>query len=88
MYGLKQVAQLAYNNLVKYLSIYGHVPNKICQIIRSHKTRKTKFCLCVDEFVVKIINEHGKKHLVNELHEKYETTIDTFGKKICGLTLD
>ena len=44
MYGLKQAAIMAYNQLILYTGPHGcyTVPFKI--IIWAHKTRKTKFC--------------------------------------------
>ena len=88
MYGLKQAARLAYDDLVLHLKNYGYYPDKICQNIWSHKTRKTKFCLCVDDFRVKFFNEVDKEHLCNALKQKYEITTDMSGKIFCGLTLD
>ena len=88
MYGLKQAARLAYDDLVKHLSKYGYYPDKICQNIWSHKTRKTKFCLCVDDFGIKFFNESDKQHLCEALKDKYEITTDLSGKNFCGLTLN
>ena len=88
MYGLKQAARLAYDDLVKHLSKYGYYPDKICQNIWSHKTRKTKFCLCVDDFGVKYFNKEDKDHLCSALKEKYDITTDMSGKNFCGLTLN
>ena len=88
MYGLKQAARLAYDDLVLHLSKFGYYPDKNCQNIWSHKTLPTKFCLCVDDFGVKIFNEADKEHLCNALKQKYDITIDTSGKKFCGLTLN
>ena len=53
MYGLKQSARLAHNKLVKHLQPYGYSPDSFAPNIWSHETRKTKFCLCVDNFGVK-----------------------------------
>ena len=49
MYGLKQAARLAYDDLVVHLGKNGYSPDKICPNIWTHKTHKTKFCLCVDD---------------------------------------
>ena len=50
MYRLKQAAHLAYNSLKKHLQQHGYFPDKFAPNIWSHMTRKTKFCLCVDDF--------------------------------------
>ena len=50
MYGLKQAAVLAYQRLVVLLVPHGYYPEKYTTEIWAHKTRKTKFCLCVDDF--------------------------------------
>ena len=88
MYGLKQAARLAYDNLVLHLGKYGYYPDKICQNIWSHKTRNTKFCLCVDDFGIKKFYDSEKDHLCNALKDKYKITTDLSGKHFCGLTLN
>ena len=52
MYGLKQAARLAYDELVIHLKQYGYHPAKYTPNIWVHDTRKTKFCVCVDDFGV------------------------------------
>ena len=76
MYGLKQAARLAHDDLVKHLAKYGYAPDKICSNIWTHKQRRTKFCLCVDDFGVKFFNYDDKNHLIEALQQKYEITID------------
>lgn len=88
MYGLKQAARLTYDDLVAHLSLYGYAPDKICPNIWSHKKRKTKFCLCVDDFGVKFFNDSDKQHLIETLKKKYDITIDETGSNFCGLTLE
>ena len=88
MYWLKQAARLAFDDLVKHLSKYGYHPDLICQNIWLHKSRKTKFCLCVDNFGVKVFNQNDKAHLIDALKAKYEIIVDASGEKKCGLTLD
>ena len=50
MYGLKQAARLAYDNLKLHLSKHRYYPDKVATNIWTHKERQTKFCLCVDDF--------------------------------------
>jgi hypothetical protein len=53
-----------------------------------HKTRKTTFCLCVDDFGIKYFSQDDAMHLINALKESYQVTIDWKGKHFCGLTFD
>ena len=53
MYGLKQVAVLAYDQLVRNLKPHGYSPCPFTAGLWKHNTRKTKFCLCVDDFQVR-----------------------------------
>ena len=46
MYGLKQAARLAYDDLKKHLTTFGYQPDKVAHNIWTHSTRQTKFCLC------------------------------------------
>ena len=88
MYGLKQAARLAYEDLKKHLKKFGYEPDPIAQNIWKHSTRKTKFCLCVDDFGVQYFNADDAKHLINALKNKYDITVDFTGKNFCGLHLD
>ena len=88
MYGLKQAAVLAFNNLVKNLSEHGYspVPNTIG--IWQHATRKTKFCLCVDDFGVKYFSKEDADHLLSSLGNHYTYTVDWTGQNFCGFQID
>ena len=88
MYGFKQATRLTYDDLKKHLKTYGYEPNKIAQIIWKHSTRKTKFCLCVDDFGVQYFNEDDANHLIQALKEKYEIMVDFKGNNFCGLHLE
>ena len=87
MYGLKQAARLAYDSLKKYLASHGYYPDKIATNIWSHTTRKTKFCLCVDDFGVQYFSKEDADHLIAALQEKYIVTTDFTGKNFCGLDI-
>ena len=76
MYCLKQTARLASNQLVKCLGDSGY------------KTRKTKFCLCVDDFGVKYYNKEDANHLLSSFKNNYNITVDWKGNNYCGLKLD
>jgi hypothetical protein len=53
-----------------------------------HRTRRTTFALCVDDFGVKYFSRTEAMHLINALHANYQLTIDWTGNLYCGLTLD
>ena len=55
MYGLKQAAKLARDQLIKTLAPFGYHPTQHSPNIWQHTNRKTKFCLCVDDFGINII---------------------------------
>ena len=86
MYGLKQAARLAYDLLKQRLKPYGYTPDETCPSIWTHNTRKTVFCLCVDDFGVKYFSKDDAEHLLKALHN-YKATIDWKGENYCGLKL-
>ena len=88
MYGLKQAARLAYDGLVKHLKQFGYYPDKLATNIWKHESRKTKFCLCVDDFGIQYFNNDDANHLIESLKAKYQITIDKQGKNFCGLNLN
>ena len=49
MYGLKNAAILAYDNLKINLGRFGYYPVKGTVGIWAHATQRTKFCVCVDD---------------------------------------
>ena len=72
MYGLKQAAVLAYNQLKEKLLPKGYSLVKGTVGLWRHATRKTKFCLCVDDFGVKYYNKEDADHLLNSLRKNYK----------------
>ena len=80
MYGLKQAAKLARDQLITTLAPFGYHPTKESQNIWAHTTRKTRFCLCVDDFGIKYFSKEDADHLLNALKSAYEITVDWKGK--------
>ena len=65
MYGLKQVAHIAFDRLVKLLNPHGYYPLRSNPIIWCHKTLQTIFLLCVDDFNIKFTNTvHTHHHVI------------------------
>ena len=86
MCGLKQAAILAYEQLMKHLAQHVYEPVVGTMCIFNHKTRKTQFCLCVDDFGVKYNTQGDLQHFLKALRSKYKITTDLQGEHFCGLT--
>ena len=88
MYGLKQAAILAFQQLKDLLEPHGYIPVPHTIGMWKHKTRRTVFCLCVDDFGIKYYSQEDADHLINALKQHYKITIDKEGRNYCGLTFD
>ena len=78
---------MAYDGFKKHLAKYGYYPDKFAQNIWYHTTKKTKFCLCVDDFGVQYFSQDDINHLINALQDKYIVTTDFSGNNFCGLDI-
>ena len=87
MYGLKQAARLAYEQLVKNLGKHGYAPSTQAPNIWHHNTNRTKFCLCIDDFGIKYFCPKELHHLIDTLKKYYAITVDLSGTDYCGLTI-
>ena len=88
MYGLKQAAIIAYNHLINQLKPHGYNPCSETTGLQRDKTRKTKFCLCVDDFGVKYFSKDDADHLLNALCLHYKISVDYEGMHYCGFTIE
>ena len=88
MYGLKQVARLAFDNLFKLLTPHGYHPIKHHPGLWRHITRPTLFTLCVNNFRIKYISQEDADHLINSIKQNYKVSIDPPGTHYLGLTLN
>ena len=87
MYGLKQAAILAYQQLKQHLAPHGYYPIPNTVGMWKHTTRSIQFCLCVDDFGVKYTRKEDANHLLEKLKMKYNMTCDLSGTSYCGLIL-
>jgi hypothetical protein len=87
MYGLPQAGIIAHNQLKEHLSKYGYAPCRYTPGLWGHSTRKTKFCLVVDDFGIKTTSKDDLEHLLNALKDKYTISIDSAGELYCGIHL-
>ena len=88
MYGLKEAGIIAFEQLVRKLRPYGYEPMKYTPGFWRHKTRKTTFTLCVDDFGVKYFSKDDALHLINAVKDHYEVTVDWEGKLYIGMNLN
>ena len=88
MYGLKQAAILAFDQLVKHLKTYVYYPVISTNAIFPHKKRKTTFCLCVDNFGITYHSTDDVDHILHSLKEKNAITTDWERNIFCGFTFD
>ena len=88
MYGLKQAAILAYTQLKKQLLPHGYTPVEGTVGIWKHATRRTRFCLCVDDFGIKYYSQSDADHLLCAIGQTYKYTTDWEGKHYCGLSFN
>ena len=75
MYGLKQAAVLAYNQLVTNLKPHRYTPCPFTAGLWTHATRRTKFCLCVDDFEVKSFSDADTQQFIATLKKYYDISI-------------
>ena len=87
MYGLKQAALLAYEFLSTLLKDAGYTPLVGTLGLWKHKSRKTIFCLCVDDFGVKYYSKEDILHLQDTISKQYTCKIDWSGSNFLGFTL-
>lgn len=88
MYGLKQVTVLAYIHLSKFLKDAIYYPIVGTLGLWAHKTRKTIFCLCIDDFGVNFFKNEDLNYLQKTIKQQYTCIVDQSGKKFLGCTLN
>ena len=88
MYGLKQAACLAFDNLVKLLAPPGYFPSRSSPGLWKHQTRPTVFTLCVEDFGIKSNSTEDVHHLINATKKYFKCSIYWEGHICLSLTLD
>ncbi len=79
---------MAYNKLIHHLTPRGYYPIPGTAGLWRHKTRKTIFCLCVDDFGIKYFNKEDIQHFQDSLKDYFQFHMDWTGKNYIGLSLD
>ena len=80
MYGLKKSDIIAYNQLISHMDTHVYYPVLFTTGLWEHKTRKTKFCLYVDDFGVKYVSKDCANHLLNSLKNHFAISTDWEGR--------
>ena len=88
MYGLQIAVILTYKNLKEHLGKHGYVPIEGTVGMWKHMARKTRFCVCVDDFGIKYFNQNDIDHLLKALQKQYVVAVDWDGKNYYGLYFD
>ncbi len=88
MYGLPQAGLIAQELLEKRLGEHGYHQSKIINGFWTHKTRPINFCLTVDDFTVKYVNQEDADHLIKVIAKHYPMTVDKEATKYIGLTIE
>eukprot|EP00957_Ditylum_brightwellii_P066660 5058955-Ditylum_brightwellii.AAC.1 len=65
--------------------LHGYLPLPSSNSLQKHKTRRTVFALCVDNFGVKYFYKSDAEHLTNTLEKYYIISVDSEVKNYCGL---
>ena len=79
MYDLQEAGILAFNYVVENLAPHGYHPVQYMTGLWDHKTKKTIFVLCVDNFGIKCHSQNDLDHLLNALFNAYDISIDPNG---------
>ncbi|KAI2504487.1 Reverse transcriptase (RNA-dependent DNA polymerase) [Fragilaria crotonensis] len=88
MYGLKEAAILAYDQLKAHLAPFGYVPAGQTPGLWCHTERRTTFTLAVDDFGIKFFSQTDADHLFAALATKYALTKDWTGSSYLGFKID
>ena len=79
---------LVYENFSKLLNIADYYPIIETLGLWKHTTRKTVFCLCVNDFGVKYYSQDNLNHLKQSIEQEYIYKLDITGKNFLGFTLN
>ena len=88
MYGLKEAAILAFEQLRDHLAPFGYHPVRHTPGLWKHDTRPTTFTLAVDDFGIKYFNRADADHLFAAIATKYALTKDWTGNNYLGFTIN
>jgi hypothetical protein len=88
MYGLKEAAILAYDQLRTHLAPFGYAPVPFTPGLWRHDSKPITFTLAVDDFGIKYFDKADVTHLFAALATRYAYTTDWSGSSYLGFKLD
>ena len=71
MYGLKQADIISYKKVISQMYPHSYYPVPFTTELWAHQTKKTIFCLCVDDFGVKYFSKENADHLIDSFKKHY-----------------
>jgi hypothetical protein len=71
MHGLKEAGIIAFNQLIKKLAPSGYEPMPFTPGLWWHRTKRTTFVLCVEDFGVKYFSKADDMHLIEAIQADY-----------------
>jgi hypothetical protein len=87
MYGLKEAAILAYDQLRTHLAPFGYSPVPHTPGLWRHSSKPLTFTLAVDDFGIKYFDKADAEHLFAALSTRYAYTTDWSGSSYLGFDL-
>ena len=89
LYGMPQAGLLAQKDLNRLLTSHGYLVSSTTPGLYTHVTRKIKFVVWVDDFLIKFARGDRKdiNHLLDVLATRYKFRVDWSGRKYLGLTI-
>ena len=81
-------AAVSYNQVVNYMNIYDYYSILLTTGLWTHRTRRTKLSICVDDYGVEYFNKYDAYHILSSLAKHYSVSTDWGGKKYPGLHID
>ena len=76
MYGLKHASAISYNQLISQMDPHVYYPVTFTTGLWDHKTRRTIFFLCVDDFGIKSSKKYGADHILEYLKKHHVILTD------------
>ena len=88
MYGLKQAARIAFDNIVKILAPHGYFPVQESPVLWNHHNRSKLFTLRLNDFGIKANSMEDAHHLINATRKYFKCSIGWEDQNCIGFTLD
>ena len=87
MYGLKQAATIAYNQIIYHMEPHIYYPVSFTTGLWEHNIGRKKWCLYMDDFGAKYFTKDDANHLLDALKNHFAISIDWEGHNYLGLKI-